>query len=107
LPAWYLDEPLVDPILHSFYVGAFWQLDSERQISKDVIGKIPWTKAIDFAERVGFGEEMANAFWLIISEMDAGYLNWQKLEYQRAKSQSKKGDGDEEVERTERKPMKR
>lgn len=77
-----------------FYLQSFWALDSERSVSM-VIGRIPWSKTMDFAARKGLDESNADLFWQVISGLDEAYRHWMKKEHERSleSSKTKKGAG--------------
>ena len=62
------------------------------------IGPIPWRDIIHYADRAGLARDVAEAFVVIIKEMDAGYLEWQNKEQERiaaqkGQDQSGRGEG--------------
>ncbi len=67
-----------------WYVSAFWDLASERIGSgSQTLGRIPWSKAMMFGTYWGLREPMLSGFWLIIQQMDMGYLEYMKGEHDR------------------------
>lgn len=66
----------------SFYLNAFWDLSSERSFGQ-VIGPIPWSRAIQFADRAGLDRPMTSVFVRVIRILDGAYLNWQRQQLQR------------------------
>lgn len=85
LPQWFLDWPELLPG-EEFYVRSFWDLSTERPVSQGVIGRIPWSKAMDYAVRHGVEPDMLATFWRVIFGMDTGYLDQQRGEYNRSMS---------------------
>lgn len=69
---------------------AFWDLTSERAIGQGVIGRIPWSRAMDYAVRQGVEPDMLDSFWRLVYGMDSGYLDLQKGEFEKAQQQQKR-----------------
>jgi hypothetical protein len=61
------------------------------------VGRIPWSKVMEFADRHHLDEEAASILWRVLFIMDDGFAEWMKGEHERAvrhsKSGSKKGTG--------------
>lgn len=72
-PDWYLAKPEIDPAEH-LYLDAFWRLSTGRAMSDQVLGPIPWSDIMYFADREGFDPQMTDLFERTIMEMDNGYL---------------------------------
>lgn len=89
-PDWYVDEPEILPG-EGFYLRAFWSLSTERSVGQ-VLGWIPWSRAIDYASKAGLDADMIGPFWTIIHLMDGGYMEWQSNEYKRS-ARSMEGGG--------------
>lgn len=98
-PKWFDEEPSLAPG-EDFYLRAFWDLDSERQVGMS-LGRIPRSKAEDYAGGKGLDSAMMDVFWVVIQRMDAEYLEWvQKEQDKKSKSSSKgKGVGNRRIER--------
>jgi len=88
LPDWFLEQPQVLRG-EEFYIQAFWDLTSERAIGQGMLGRIPWSKAIEYALRNDVEPDMLDAFWRIIYGMDSGYLEQQRDEYSKAAASQK------------------
>jgi hypothetical protein len=73
-PSWYEEEPDYPPGL-DFYMRAFWQLSTERQIGFSV-GPIPVSKIEEFGEKRGYDPITLDIFRHLIREVDAAYLDW-------------------------------
>lgn len=82
-PEWYLDCPELFPFEWR-YMRAFWDLRTEAQSGDQTVGRIPWSKARQYGrEAMGFFDDMLEPFWLIMSSMDAGFLEWMSNEHAR------------------------
>lgn len=57
----------------SLYYEAFFELDSERSIGM-MLGSIPRSKIIDYADRYEFGYELTEDFVYLIRAMDNAHL---------------------------------
>ena len=73
-----------------FYLRAFWDLSTERSYGQ-VLGWIPWSRAIEYASKAGLESDMLRPFWTIIHTMDGGFMDWQSGEYRRASRQQAGG----------------
>lgn len=80
-PDWFRQEPELETWDH-FYLRAFWDLSTERQIGA-AVGPIPATKIDDYACRKGLDLSMMEAFKTIIRTMDRTYLKWLEKERER------------------------
>ena len=71
-PDWYLDEP---PLQRGddFYIRAFHALCTERQFGS-AIGPIPWSKIMDYGQRVGLDPVMMSVFESVIYALDEAWL---------------------------------
>lgn len=76
---------------------AFWDLDTERSLGGNTLGRIPWSKARQYGrEELGLDPELLGLFWSVVSALDAAYLLWQGNEHSRYIRQQKtatKGKG--------------
>lgn len=72
LPSWFHEKPS-EHESDDFYVEAFRTLSSCRAIGMSV-GPIPWTAIDAYADRFGMCDEMANHLNIVITAMDAVYL---------------------------------
>ena len=83
-PSWVSECPALLPG-ERFYIPAFWHLDTERTSGGLTLGRIPWSKARDYArEELGFGPQMQRVFWKVIYALDTGYRKAKKDEHDRA-----------------------
>lgn len=73
-PPWYENEPYLAPGL-SWYVKAFWDLDSERQLGMS-LGRVPRSAARKYGSDAGLGEAMMDVFWRLIMALDSAYLKY-------------------------------
>lgn len=89
LPPWFTDFPELLPG-EEFYLVSFWRLNTERQVSQGVLGRIPYSRAIDFAVNSGVAPDMLEAFWRIVSSLDAAYLELQAGEYNKSMQSQKR-----------------
>lgn len=76
--------PEVNSIIR-FFVTSFFTLSSERGMSSNGIGMIPYSKILEYSEWVGF--EDVTRFLKVIQRVDASYVNefYKKLEAGRPK----------------------
>lgn len=88
-PEWYLDFPEILPG-EEFYLIAFWTLSTERQVSQGALGRIPWSRAMNYAVKKGVAPDMLDAFWQIVSTLDAAYLEGQRTEYKKTMDAQKR-----------------
>jgi len=88
-PAWFLDCPELLPG-EEFYLVSFWRLNTERQVSNGVLGRIPWSRAMDYAVNQGVAPDMLEAFWRILSALDTAYLELQAGEYNKTMQAQKR-----------------
>jgi hypothetical protein len=72
VPQWALEEPETPPMA-SFYIRAFWELSTERQIGL-AIGPIPVSKIRECAQDRGVRD--VAEFLAIIQALDRAYLQW-------------------------------
>jgi hypothetical protein len=56
------------------YYQAFWDLDSERQVTGMSIGRIPWSKVILYAEVYGFDKRQTKLLVRVIKALDVTYI---------------------------------
>jgi len=88
-PSWYEEEPACPPGLE-VYMGAFWELSTERAIGFSV-GQIPVSKIEEYGERRGYDPITLNIFKQMIRTMDAAYLTWLTNEREKkAKTKNRK-----------------
>lgn len=80
LPDWALNEPLLYRG-DDFFLTAFYELDSCRQVTDGGPGPIPWRDKILYANVAELDTEMTAAFTAIIREMDAAYLKWARRKH--------------------------
>lgn len=93
LPEWLDEEPYLPPG-GEFLVEAFFSLHTCRSIGMGP-GEIPWTAAMEFADRRGLDEGGAKLLWIAIRAMDLAYLEWADAEQEkRSKDRSKPQIGD-------------
>lgn len=50
-----------------------------------VLGRIPMSKALEYAERIGLDADLVEPFWRIISAMDDAYSTWMSGEFNRTR----------------------
>ncbi len=74
LPSWVREEPPPVP-LQGFYMNAFWELSTERQIGM-AMGPIPHSKILEYGERRGLGRVMMRLFVHVIRGLDRAYTEW-------------------------------
>jgi hypothetical protein len=86
LPDWYLEEPVLLPG-EDFYINAFWDLSTCRQIGMDS-GPIPWDKIHEYGLHTGLDDDILKMFVSIIRTMDTGYLDWQTEQTNKGGSKS-------------------
>lgn len=60
-----------------FYFNAFMALSSCRPIGM-MEGRIPWTAAYDYAQRMGLDDEEFEDLWVLVSYMDAEYIRFRQ-----------------------------
>jgi len=87
LPKWYLAKPEI-LLGEEVYFEAFWHLRTEAQQGDSTLGRIPWSKAIQYGAGL-FCPEFVDPFWRIIYALDTAYLEWQRAEYDRNIRQKK------------------
>ena len=97
-PKWYTDEPHLSAG-QAWYVKAFWDLDSERQLGMS-LGRIPRTCTRKYGSEAGLCEDMIEVLWCVIQALDAAYLPW-VVEQQKKESgkAGKPGIGNRRVNR--------
>lgn len=66
-----------------FYLKSYWVLSTERTSSMQSVGRIPWSKAMEFARHKHLTPDTAELFWSVISGMDDAYLQWMRGEHDR------------------------
>jgi len=86
LPSWFLDEPPQIPF-GDFFLRHFWILDTERPLGW-THGRIPQSKVIEYAYRLGLPADMIDLFAHVILAVDRAYLGW--ISDQREKAQPPK-----------------
>jgi len=89
LPPWFTDCPDLLPG-EEFYLVSFWRLNTERQVSQGVLGRIPWSAAMDYAVKCGVAPDMLEAFWRIVSALDTAFLELQAGEYNKSMQSQKR-----------------
>lgn len=57
------------------------------------VGRIPWSKAMQYGAYFGLEEPMLSHFWTIVASMDGGYLEWMKNEHDRHSRMNKPKKG--------------
>ena len=72
-----MEEPPLYPG-DDFFLTAFYQLSSCRQVTDSFLGQIPWYVIIKYAETRELEPDVSIAFEHIISEMDTEYIKWQR-----------------------------
>ena len=72
LPAWFLDEPEVEPG-EEFFIGAFFELSSCRQIGMG-LGPIPWSAIVEYADRVRLAADVRRMFVDVMRLLDGFFL---------------------------------
>lgn len=87
-----MEKPELEPG-EDFYIGAFWDLSTERQVGM-VLGRIPYSRARAYGRRAGLRGAMLDAFWVIIRELDDGYSEWMSQEYKKNRQTDADGDAD-------------
>jgi len=73
-PSWYLEEPHLLPGCE-FYLRAFWDLSTERQIG-NTTGPIPVSQIRAYAARYQLEEQATKHLEEIIRTTDRAYLKW-------------------------------
>ena len=71
---WYAEEPDVPPG-YEFYLTAFWDLTTHRQIG-EAVGFIPVNEVTDYAEKAGLESATIRIFRTVIRAMDRGYVSY-------------------------------
>lgn len=75
--------------MEEIYIGAFWDLSTHRSSDGMTVGRIPWLIARTYGrEELGFHGVAFQTFWIVISKLDAAFLNWQKNEHDRYRRQA-------------------
>lgn len=89
LPDWYLKQP---PSCRGdgVYLAGFHILNTERDHSKDCYGPIPWTKAWDYAYRIGLDRSMCVQFANVMVMLDGHDRKHRAEERERQEKQDKK-----------------
>jgi len=87
-PSWYEEEPDIPPRV-DFFLRAFWELSTERQIGFSV-GPIPMSKIEEKGSRHGFDEVTKRIFRRVIRELDTAYLDWLTKEREKKNRKRKK-----------------
>lgn len=83
IPEWFEECPIPSEG-DDFYMTAFWRLCTCRPGGMD-LGAIPWDRMRDYARDHGLDEDTTEAFYTVIGEMDAAYLQWHADERERNK----------------------
>jgi len=83
LPDSILNAPTLEKHL-SFYLDAFWELSSERQIGFGE-GVIPITAILNYASHYDFNSEEEHDLVFLIRKQDEAYLKYRKLQEERKK----------------------
>jgi len=73
-PAWFDDAPDILPG-HEFFLKAFWELSTERQIGF-AIGPIPVSRVRTYAAQNGLDEQSTELLVHVVRSMDGAYLKW-------------------------------
>jgi hypothetical protein len=83
---WLQDAPAVDDD-GEFWIAAFWELSTCRQIVDAGIGPIPWTAAEEWARAEGLGPPGRRLLHYFVGELDVEYVGWfaEDLERRRKK----------------------
>lgn len=84
-PEWLEDEPCQED-WDAFYMQAFWDLSTERQLGFTV-GPIPTSSIYRYPGANGFSPAMMALFVRVIQVMDSTYREW--AESERKKAQKK------------------
>ena len=71
LPSVLTTQPRL-PVSLLMYLDAFFELDSERTYAQGVVGRIPWSSIVQYAQHYGFEVEETLFF---IREMDDAYIS--------------------------------
>lgn len=81
-PSWIAEKPELMPG-DSAVLRGFWILDTERGPGANGLGRIPWSKCVDYYERLGYERDVVDVMWLLISALDGVYREWMNKEYER------------------------
>ena len=73
-PDWYLDEP-ESRRGDDLFMRAYWTLDSERPAGFGV-SRIPWSRTIQYGERLGLERDVCDLLWSVVTTMDEGYIKF-------------------------------
>lgn len=73
LPAWYLDEPEIDPG-ERMYLEAFWVLSSCRARWGEMSGPIPWTAMKVYADHYALDADVSEGLFAIVRVLDSEYM---------------------------------
>jgi len=95
-PDWYMERPELERG-HEFFLEAFWQLSTCRQVGLGV-GPIPWTACYQYGLAHNLDCDMLVVFPRIMMRMDEAYLDWSAREMER-KSKAKVPPGNKTVEK--------
>lgn len=87
LPQWFLEEPVMQGA-DSFYMRAFWDLSSCRNIGMST-GPIPWNIIVTYGERYGLDEDTLETFIYVMRSMDREFLHWCDEEQKRLSGEGK------------------
>lgn len=93
-PDWAADCP---EILRGedFYLRAFWDLHTERQLGAVVPGPIPWSAVVTYGSRFGLEPSMVDVLAEVVRELDGAYLTWaaERAEESRKEAAARYEDG--------------
>ena len=89
MPAWVDEEPATAPG-DSFYMQAFWDLSTERQLGFTV-GPIPVSRIHSYPGVRHMSPAMMWMFESVIRAMDSAYRDWAESERDKANKKKPKG----------------
>jgi hypothetical protein len=78
LPSWYKECPPIHGF-QGWFLKAFWHLQSE----KGGGGMIPYSKIIEYVDRIGLPQSWYEPLAHIVWELDSALTDWGKSEAQR------------------------
>lgn len=96
LPEEYLQRPGIDPGL-MFYLEAFWDLSTDRQITMGGEGHIPFSAIDRFGRRADLQGEAFSRFKALVRAMDREYLGHRSAARERIKKQAEAEAEDRDV----------
>lgn len=75
LPDWAQSPPEIAPG-EDWYLQAFWDLGTERQLGYGSLGPIPWSRIVAYGERAGLSSGTVDVLVEVVQALDGAYLRW-------------------------------